>query len=178
MDRDGTILNERGYLADPRDMKFYSSAFRGLKYLQKTGLTLFIVTNQSGVARGYFSIRQLQKVNEAFKRAVARHGIQIREIYFCPHMPTAGCACRKPKPGLIKRAVRQYKINPKASYVIGDQERDVQLASNVGAMGILVLTGSKKKRMRGVVQTCAHKVSKNLETAGRWIYNRELKLNA
>jgi histidinol-phosphate phosphatase family protein len=173
LDRDGTILNERGYLGDPKRMKFYPSAIRGLKSLQKLGFRLLIISNQSGVARGYFSLKQLGLVNRVFKQRLAAKGIRIDGIYFCPHLPTAGCGCRKPNPGMIRRAVRDFRVKPKQSYMIGDQERDVELAKRVGATGILVLTGARKSSIKGQIQTTANKVAKDLEAASRWIYNRE-----
>ena len=173
LDRDGTILNDRGYLSDPRKMVFYPTAFKGLAELQKAGFVLIIVSNQSGVGRGYFSLNALHKINGIFKKKLAQRGIRILDIYFCPHLPEADCACRKPKPGMILKAARKWKIDLKNSFVVGDQLRDVELARGVGSRGVLVLTGAGKYYREPVLKSHG-KVAKNLETASRWIKRQSL----
>ncbi len=171
LDRDGTILNERGYLSDPQKMFFYPTVYAGLKALQKAGYLLIVVSNQSGVGRGYFSLSQLKKINAAFKKRLAAKGIRISDIYFCPHLPDAGCECRKPNPGMVRAAVKKWKIDPRESYVIGDQLRDVQLARNVGARGVLVLTGAGKYYRKRVLKNRGI-VSSNLSAASRRILSK------
>lgn len=175
LDRDGTILNERGYLGDPKKIKFYATAFRGLQTFQKLGFKLIIVSNQSGVARGYFSLAQLAKINRSFTEQLRRRGIHISKIYFCPHSPEGGCSCRKPKPGMIHRAARELKIDLKSSYMIGDQQRDIQLAQRTKLKGLLVLTGAGKY-YRGRVKKMGFKVTQNLTTASAWIRRQESKI--
>ena len=112
LDRDGTILNERRYLRDFKRLIIYPSAIKGLRRLQKNGFALVIVTNQSGVGRGYFSLAALKLVNRAFARKLQSEGIKLAGIYYCPHRPEAGCKCRKPKPGLgIKAKNLPQKYN-------------------------------------------------------------------
>ncbi len=171
LDRDGTILNERGYLSDPAKMFFYPTAFKGLKSLQKAGFVLIVVSNQSGVGRRYFSLENLRKINAIFKDRLAQKGIRISDIYFCPHLPEAGCACRKPKPGMVFTAAKKWKIDLKKSFVVGDQLRDIQLAVKTGAQGVLVLTGAGKLYGREV-RKLGGKISSNLTTAGRWILSQ------
>src|ERR1051325_8327952 len=122
LDRDGTILTERKYLSTPRRMFFYLSAFKGLRRLGRNGFKLVIITNQSGVARGYFTLKDLHRINFIFRERLLSRGVKISGIYFCPHHPNAGCSCRKPKPMLARRAVRELNLDLKRSYVIGDQE--------------------------------------------------------
>jgi histidinol-phosphate phosphatase family protein len=171
LDRDGTILNERGYLASADDMKFYPNVFKPLARLGQAGYPLVLITNQSGVARGLFTIRDLKKVNRAFARILKRHGVRLAGIYFCPHMPRAGCSCRKPKPGLAKRAARDLGLDLKRSFMIGDQVRDIQFANNIGAKGILVLTGSGREWRKKALRARA-KVTSNLATASAWILSQ------
>jgi D,D-heptose 1,7-bisphosphate phosphatase len=172
LDRDGTILNERGYLSDPKKMFFYSGVFAALKKLKKAGFKLVIITNQSGVGRGYFTLAQLKKVNTAFRRVLSANGVRLDGIYFCPHLPDAGCSCRKPKIGLIKKAVRDLKIDLKNSYMVGDQIRDVLTAQHARFTGILVLTGSGRQHSRAT-KKMGTKVSSTLVSAVRWILRHE-----
>ena len=172
LDRDGTILNERGYLGDPGKMKFYSSAFRGLKLLQKMKFKLVVISNQSGVARGLFTLADLKKVNVAFKARLAKKGIRLAGIYYCPHSPTAGCSCRKPRAGMAIRAARDLQLDLTSSYVIGDQKGDMDLARRIKAKGLLVLTGAGAA-YRGVAKKFGSTITKNLVTAARWIKKQE-----
>jgi histidinol-phosphate phosphatase family protein len=168
LDRDGTLLTERGYLDDPRKIYFYKGVFAALKKLSSAGYKLIIITNQSGVARGYFTLGTLAKIHARFKKILGRHGLRISGIYFCPHLPTAGCRCRKPKPYLLKKAAREHGIDLRKSFMIGDQQRDMELARRAGARGILVLTGggrSLTKRQR----RSAHTVAGTMMSAARWI---------
>jgi histidinol-phosphate phosphatase family protein len=168
LDRDGTLLTERGYLSDPQRIFFYPSAVLALKRLQKGGYRLIVITNQSGVGRGYFSLARLGKINVRFRSLLRARGVAIDGIYFCPHAPDAGCRCRKPKPYLLKRAAARWRIPLASSYVIGDQMTDVGLAVAAGVRPILVLTGlgranRKKARAHGA------KITRDVNTAAAWI---------
>lgn len=167
LDRDGTLLTERGYLSDPRRVRFYPSVFTGLKRLMKTGYKLVVITNQSGVGRGYFSVKQLDAVHKRFKNILGAKGIKLAGIYFCPHVPAAHCPCRKPKVALVRKAVREHKLDLKKSFVIGDQVRDMMLAGRCGARGILVLTGAGRQSQKDVGKRV--KVTGNLLSAANWI---------
>ena len=167
LDRDGTLLNERGYLGDPRNMRFFPSAFGAVASLRRGGFRIVVVTNQSGIGRGFFSERRYREVNRAFLRALRRRGAVVDAVYHCPHRPEAGCRCRKPSPFFLRRAAKRFGIDLRRSYVIGDQARDVRMARAAGATGVLVLTGAgrsaRTKIPRGV------KVSPNALSAARWI---------
>lgn len=171
LDRDGTILTERFYLSDPKKMAFYPGVFGALRRLQRAGFRLVIVTNQSGLARGYFTFRRFKEINRRFKRAFASHGVRIDGIYYCPHLPTASCACRKPKPALARRAARALKIDLKRSFVIGDQWTDMKLSQNLGVPGVLVLTGQGRSQ-RAKAGPLAQKITTNAATAARWVLSR------
>lgn len=168
LDRDGTLINERGYLSDVSKIRFYAGAANALKAFQKKGFRLAVVTNQSGVGRGYFSIKTVHAVHRAMTRWFARRGVWLAAFYVCPHLPQAGCRCRKPNPGLLYRAARDLGIDLKKSYVIGDQVRDMQLAYRVGAKGVLVLTGAGRSA-RPKARRWAAKITPNLTSASRWI---------
>ncbi len=168
LDRDGTILNERGYLADPAKMFFYPSAFKALRRLKAAGYRLIVVTNQSGIGRGYFDLAAFQRVNRAFLKTLAAKGVRIDAVYFCPHHPTAGCSCRKPNTRLALTAARRFGLDLKGSFVVGDQAGDIHLARNIGARGVLVLTGAGRS-LRPKLAPHASKVTRNLATAVNWI---------
>ncbi len=168
LDRDGTILTERGYLTDVNKMAFYSFAFTGMRRLMKAGYKLVLITNQSGVGRGYLTLDELDAIHRAFKQKLRANGVTLSGIYFCPHRPDDNCRCRKPKPYLVRKAARELHLDLKKSFVIGDQARDVELANRSGARGILVLTGAGRSHARAVRKTAAT-VARNLKTAADWI---------
>lgn len=149
-------------------MYFYKSAFAGLRRLKRAGFKLVLLTNQSGVGRGYFSLGKLRLVHRSFKQALHRKGIRLDGLYYCPHLPEAGCFCRKPRPGLAFRAARDLKLDLRRSFVIGDRAHDMELARRIGARGILVLTGFGRESVRKAKRKAA-KVTSNLATASLWI---------
>ena len=168
LDRDGTLINERGYLADPSKIFFYPGAATALRRLQRAGFRLVIVTNQSGVGRGYFTLAQAQRVSRRFCELLRRQGVRIDRVYMCPHRPDAGCRCRKPNPFLARKAARELKIDLENSYMIGDQVRDLQLAKNAGLRGVLVLTGGGRAA-RSEAARIARKVASTIRFAASWI---------
>ena len=168
LDRDGTLIDERGYLGDPGRIRFYPSVVPALKRLRKAGYRLVVISNQSGVGRGYFTMDTLKKVNRRFLQLLRSRGVRIDGVYFCPHLPAAGCSCRKPAPGMAKKAARDLALDVRRSFVIGDQVRDLQLARRVGATGVLVLTGAGRASRRKAKRLAA-KVTSNVGTASVWI---------
>lgn len=168
LDRDGTILNELGYLVDPKKMVFYASAYAPLRKLQKAGFRLVVVSNQSAVGRGYMTLAQLGKINRHFKKKLKAEGVRIDGIYFCPHLPDAGCSCRKPRPGMVRRAAREMILDLKRSYLVGDQLADMKVAQAVRIPGLLVLTGHGRA-MRRKAGRLASKVVPHLSSAAQWI---------
>lgn len=141
LDRDGTLIVEKNYLADPREAVLLDGVIEGLSRLQRHGLPLVIVSNQSGVGRGYFTMKEVEAVNARIDGLLKPAGIVIAGWYVCPHAPEAACRCRKPAPGLIEMASADLDLDPCQSYVIGDKRADLDLAKAVGARGILVMTG-------------------------------------
>ncbi|SDX74664.1 D-glycero-D-manno-heptose 1,7-bisphosphate phosphatase [Acetomicrobium thermoterrenum DSM 13490] len=145
LDRDGTLIEDVGYLSSISQIKVLPRVVDGLKLLKSMGYLLIVVTNQSGVARGFFSEDFVQNVHDILGRLFKDNGVAIDAFYYCPHHPTEGfppynvnCDCRKPKTGMIKRAICEYDIDISNSWVIGDSLVDVQLARNAGCKGILL----------------------------------------
>ena len=148
LDRDGTVNEEVGYLRDLADLRLIAGAGAAIRRLNEAGLKVVLVTNQSGVARGYFPESLVLEAHENLDRMLREEGASIDAIYYCPHHPTAGnsnytivCDCRKPGTGLIDRAARDLGIDVKKSYVVGDKWSDVELGQRAGAHSILVQSG-------------------------------------
>lgn len=141
VDRDGTVIVERGYLGDPAGVELESGAGAALAALQRAGWLLVLVTNQSGVARGYFGEEDVVRVNDALSSLLTAHGVRLDGIYCCFHGPGDRCDCRKPASGLFERAAADLGIAMDRSFVIGDKAADLEAADRIGATGILVTTG-------------------------------------
>lgn len=141
LDRDGTIMVDKGYLADPAGVALLPGARDGLRRLAGLGLGLVILTNQSGIGRGYFTAAAADAVNDRLVALLAADGIAIASVHVCPHTPDAGCLCRKPRPGLAEAAARRHGFNPAAAFVIGDKASDLGLGRAIGATSVLVRTG-------------------------------------
>ena len=143
LDRDGTILVEKDYLADPADAELIPGAGEALRRLQDAGYALVVVTNQSGIARGMYGEAEYRAVDARMRELLAAHGVAIDASYHCPHHPdfTGPCDCRKPAPGLFTRAIEELGLDPERSWLVGDRLRDIDAAAGLGARGILVRTG-------------------------------------
>jgi D-glycero-D-manno-heptose 1,7-bisphosphate phosphatase len=156
LDRDGTIIEEIGFLDSPEKINIIPGTLRALKIFQNLNYKLIIVSNQSGVARGFFDETTAQIVNEKILDMFSKNGIKIDGIYYCPHHPDYGspkykinCNCRKPKPGMIYQAVEEHKLDILQSIMIGDKLSDVLTGKNLGMESILVLTGfGKNQRLK------------------------------
>ena len=143
LDRDGTIIREREYLADPAGVEILPGAADGMRILAEAGYALVIVTNQSGLARGYFSEAQRASVQERVEQLLHDAGVHIEGAYFCPHHPdfSGPCACRKPGAALYRQAADELGIDLARSVYIGDRLSDIGVADEVGGTGVLVQTG-------------------------------------
>ncbi len=141
LDRDGTIIVERHYLSDPDQVELVPNAARGLRTLADLGLGLVIVTNQSGIARGYFDRCRLDEIHRRLGELLATESVPEIPVYVCPHLPQDQCCCRKPMPGLLHRAAIELDFDPLDSFVIGDKPCDVNLGKRVLATTLLVRTG-------------------------------------
>lgn len=132
LDRDGTIIEDRGYLGDPAGVTLLPGAVDALRALRDAGYLLIVITNQSGIARGIFSAGDLARVNARMRELLAAEGVTLDGLYFCPHGPDDACACRKPLPGMLHAAAEEHGIDLAASVSIGDQPRDAQAGAAAG----------------------------------------------
>ena len=138
IDRDGTIIVDRVYLSDPDGIEFAPGAIEGLRLLRNAGFALVLITNQSGIARGFFDEAALKRIHDRLKSMLAAEGLNLEAIYFCPHGPGDGCDCRKPKPGMLIKAMRDLGFKPDAVVVIGDSHADMGAAEAAGVAGVRV----------------------------------------
>lgn len=186
IDRDGTITEEVGYLDHPDKLKLIKGSAEAIKLINDLGMKVILVTNQSGVARGYFPEQMIKNVHDCLEELLSVNGAKLDGIYFCPHHPTAGespyrsdCECRKPKTGMIKAALQDFDIDLKHSYMIGDKMSDMEFAHNAGIKGILVQTGYGKKEtaisenIRGGIPDM---IADNILEAATWIKDEESSL--
>ena len=135
LDRDGTIIRDEHYLHDPSRVRLLDHAAEGLRLMQAMGFDLFIVTNQSGVARGYMTERDVQAVNDELLRQLRTHGVHIHDVRYCPHLK--GCSCRKPAPGMLLDLAYRHGIDMSRSVMIGDKHADVQAGLAAGCHALL-----------------------------------------
>ena len=142
LDRDGTINVEKSYLCDPDKLVLFDDALTSLKRLQDNAFVLFVVTNQSGIGRGYYTIADMHAVNDKLRTITAKEGILFKEIYFAPEAPEEESYGRKPSPQFLKDAERDHQIDLKNSFMIGDKLSDLKCGWNAGVKkSILVKTG-------------------------------------
>jgi D-glycero-D-manno-heptose 1,7-bisphosphate phosphatase len=172
LDRDGTIIVERNYLSDPNGVELLPGAASGLRKLRDEGYRLVLVTNQSGIGRGFFTAETVDRIHSALQQQLAVVGVSLDGIYICPHTPEDCCDCRKPEPGLVWKAASELNFDPRNAVVIGDKRCDVELAQSVGAVSVLVKTGYGAKHLRAVH---ADVVADDLEDAARRLQTLEPK---
>jgi D-glycero-D-manno-heptose 1,7-bisphosphate phosphatase len=141
LDRDGTINVEKEYLSSAEGLVLLPNAIEGLSAMRALGLGLVVLTNQSGIARGYFGAEVVAAIHRALTSLLSNGGVSLDGIYVCPHGPDDACPCRKPAPGLAEQASRELGFHLADSFVIGDKAADIELGRRVGATTILVRTG-------------------------------------
>jgi D-glycero-D-manno-heptose 1,7-bisphosphate phosphatase len=151
LDRDGTINEEVNYLGDPALLKLTPGAAKAIHRLNSHNIPVIVVTNQAGIARGYFSIAHMHIVHQALDLILDPDNAKIDAYYFCPHHPTAGigeyktnCFCRKPAPGMLHQAAKDFQLDLSKSYLVGDKLTDIQAGNRAGCQTILVETGYGK----------------------------------
>lgn len=152
LDRDGTINVEKNYLYEINEFEFISGVFEGLRLLQEKGYLLIVVTNQSGIARGYYSEGDFEVLNTWMVQEFKYQGVQIEDVFYCPHLPDARveqyrkqCDCRKPAIGMYQKAIGKYEIDLSRSFVIGDKMRDCAICKETDCRGFLVGNNEKKE---------------------------------
>ena len=132
LDRDGVINRDTGYVRRIEEFEFLDGVFEALWEIQRRGYLLLVVTNQSGIDRGFYTDEDFQRVNAWMLQQLASNDIIVKGVYYCPHVPEAGCACRKPAPGLILRAQREHHVDLPRSWLVGDKSSDIEAAYRAG----------------------------------------------
>jgi D-glycero-D-manno-heptose 1,7-bisphosphate phosphatase len=139
LDRDNTLIHDPGFIHEPEKVRLLEGVVEGLKLLKEAGFLPVVISNQSGIGRGYFTEREFWAVNARLNELLAPHGVQIEDFFFCPHRPDENCDCRKPSPRLVFEAARKWGIDISESFVIGDRDSDLMLAFNAGCRGGLIV---------------------------------------
>lgn len=177
LDRDGTIIQDKGYMHKVEDFELIPGAVEALKKLSDSGFKLIVLSNQSGIAKGLFTEIDYERFHQHFISKLTEHGIKIDGVYMCPHHPLGSrehlsidCPCRKPKAALIIKALRDHHIDLEKSFVIGDKTTDILLGSNLGIPSILVKTG--KGGSDGEFDAKAACTAPSIKEAAEWILSR------
>ncbi|MFW6129717.1 MAG: D-glycero-beta-D-manno-heptose 1,7-bisphosphate 7-phosphatase [Atribacterota bacterium] len=144
LDRDGTIIQDKGYIYSKEDLSLIPGAVETLRLLKKSGYLLVVITNQSGISRGYFNLDDYKKFNNYFLETLRKEGVIIDRVYHCPHHPDDNCPNRKPNSGMILKAEKELNIDLKKSFIVGDKTSDIETGKRLGIKNILVLTGHGK----------------------------------
>jgi D-glycero-D-manno-heptose 1,7-bisphosphate phosphatase len=142
-DRDGTLIHDCSYLSSPEQVQLLPGAKDLLRWLQGRRIPLVVVSNQSGIGRGFITEAQARAVHFRFSELLAESGISLRACFYCPHAPEAGCECRKPQPGLLLRAAEDLGIDLSNSFMVGDKPSDCEAGSNAGCKPILLSTARR-----------------------------------
>jgi len=181
LDRDGVINEEVGYLDDPDALKLIPGAADAIRRLSRAHIPVIVISNQAGVARGYFPEQRVHQIHEALSRLLAANGARIDRYYYCPHHPTEGvgpyrldCECRKPEPGMLLKAAEEFGLNLRRCYLIGDKAIDIETGWRAGTHTILVLTGYGGEMWRNWSYLFKpDHVAQNLQEAVEWILKVE-----
>ena len=171
-DRDGTLVEDPGYVHKINDFKLIDRAIDALKLL-KNDFKLFIITNQSGISRGIFTLKDFEKFNNYLVNILKKNNITIEKTYVCPHHPDENCDCRKPSIKFIKEAEKEFDIDLKNSWVIGDHPHDIKMGEKAGCKTIYVLTGhgeKNKNELNGNIKP--EFIAKNIYEAAKIIINQ------
>lgn len=140
LDRDNTLNYDPGYLHEPRKVKLKENTIEGLKLLKQKRFKFIVISNQSGINRGYFDKKDVIKVNKKINDLLKQHNLNIEKFYFCPHTPNQNCSCRKPKIGLFKIAEKEFDISTNKSYMIGDKKSDILFGKKINLKTVLIDT--------------------------------------
>ncbi len=176
LDRDGTIAEEVGYLNHASRFRMFPFVAAAIQRFNEAELPVIVVTNQSGVGRGYFPESLVHTVNELMIQQLAEAGAKIDAIYYCPHVSAENCSCRKPRTGMLERAAQEHALDLQRSFVVGDRYGDVELARNVRARSVLVRTGYGEGELawHGTIWTVQPDfVAEDLTQAADWILRQQ-----
>jgi D-glycero-D-manno-heptose 1,7-bisphosphate phosphatase len=172
LDRDGTIMEDANYVGKVDQVVLIPNAAQALKRLQHAGYRLFIITNQSGVGRGFFTREAVESIHAHLDEQFAKAGVRFDRYYVCPHHPEDNCDCRKPKPKFLLDAAREYRLDLSRCFMIGDRASDVQAGVNAGVVSILVLTGVGQETLAKQAARPDH-VANDIAEAAAWILRQD-----
>ena len=174
IDRDGTININSGYIIKPDHLQIYSGVSKGIRLLNEHGFKIIIITNQSGIARGFYSEKILEEIHKKLKIELKKENAKIDAIYYCPHHPNENCNCRKPKPGLLEQAITDLNIDKEKSYMIGDRMLDIEAGSKIGCKTILIPEDNEKieKEMKRS-SVIPDYICNSFFSGVKWILNRD-----
>ncbi len=177
LDRDGVLIEEGNYISSPSDVSIFHETIQALKILRKNGFKIIVITNQGGVAKGYYKEKSILDVHREIDRQLATAKLKIDKYYYCPHHPegtvkkySIACRCRKPAPGLIFNAAKDFDIDLSKSFLIGDKISDIEAAQNAGCSAILVKTGHGQEHI-GEAETKNIIMTKNILEAVKLFTN-------
>lgn len=176
LDRDGTIARDVHYCCRVEDFEILPTVPQAIRLLNENDLKVVVITNQSGIARGYFTEETLLLIHQKMQEELAQCDARVDAIYFCPHHPDEGCLCRKPKPALLLQAAVEVNIDLTLSYMIGDGQMDIQAGKAAGCKTVLVTTGPNQGENQSLNQAPDY-VAGSLYKAAEWII-RDLKSSA
>ena len=178
LDRDGVLIEEVNYLSSPEQVNILPESVKALQLLKDKGYKIIVVTNQAGVARGFFTDDSITEVHREIDGQLSEYKLKIDHYYYCPHHPDGSvnkyaitCNCRKPMPGMILQAVQDYNIDLNNSFLVGDKISDLIAAENSGCLGLLVETGHGKDHKKDAIAK-GFSVFSNLEKAVEFFLNR------
>jgi histidinol-phosphate phosphatase family protein len=163
LDRDGTIARDVHYCRRPEDFKLFKDVPVSIKMLNEKGYKTVIITNQSGIARGYFTEETLARIHQKMKDELAAAGATIDAIYYCPHHPDERCNCRKPGTALFLKAAKELDIDLGRSYMVGDMQKDIEAGNTIGCKTVLLTTNG------AAFPACPDHKASNLVEAVKWI---------
>ncbi len=172
-DRDGTLIHEKPgtYLSDPAAVHLYAPVPRALTRLAQAGFVFFIVSNQSGIGRGYFTEKEVNKVHARLRQLLKP--VEIKEIVFCPHAPDHACRCRKPGTLLGEQLIKKYHIDPARSFMVGDKKADVQFGRGLGLRSVLMTTANGKNHLKKYTDLKPDFIAPNMQAAASYILRED-----
>ena len=176
LDRDGTVIKEKPgvYLGKAAQVKLYKNTLKAFALFKKMGYKLFIVSNQSGIGRGYFTDKEVKAVNARMLKLL-KPAASVQAVYYCPHAPATPCSCRKPLPKMGLDIIAKYKVDAGKSYVIGDKKSDIDFGNTIGMKSVLVLTANgKAQRAKYKTALKTAKITADLYTAAKFIQKDNL----
>ena len=168
LDRDGVLMRDAKFVDPVNQVEVINGAPQAMRSLQDAGFRLFVVTNQSGVGRGYFTREAVEEIHTLLNQHFSAAGVRIERYYVCPHHPEDNCDCRKPKPKFLLEAAREYGLDLSRCFMVGDRPSDIQCGRNAGTTTILVMTGAGQETL-DAHSVAADQAAGDIGAAADWI---------